>query len=324
MPITDFADSLLVRAAVPADVPSLFKLVMALADYEQLAHEVVGNTDLLHRHLFEDACIEAIVAEINGAAIGFALFFLNYSTVLMQPGIYLEDLFVLPQYRGQGIGKALFTHLAKLAVERNYGRLEWSVLDWNEPAIGFYRKIGAEIWDDVRTCRVTGDDLAQLAGLASFNLRPVSSADVAAAYALVQANIAHDGSLDHFQGNEATFAEHVLQQGYAEVLIAEDSQPVGLALFYKNYSTFLTQPGLCVEDLFVLPTYRGKGIGKSLLAALAQRVIDRNYGRLEWRVRVWNQPAVDFYQRVGAKILPDWRVCLLDRPAIDDLAASRM
>jgi GNAT superfamily N-acetyltransferase len=110
--------------------------------------------------------VEAVLAEQSGQALGFALFFHNYSTFLTQPGIYLEDLFVLPDYRRQGIGKALITYLAKLAVERNCGRLEWSVLDWNEPAIAFYEKMGATVLPDWRICRTTGLALDQMAAIA--------------------------------------------------------------------------------------------------------------------------------------------------------------
>jgi GNAT superfamily N-acetyltransferase len=157
---------LLVRFAQPADTPALFALIQALADYEQLAHQVTGNVEALHDHLFGDRpCIEALVADHDGKSIGFALFFTNYSTFLTKPGIYLEDLLVLPEYRGQGIGKALLSHLAKLALDRDCGRLEWSVLDWNEPAIGFYQRIGATILPDWRICRVTGAAIEQLADI---------------------------------------------------------------------------------------------------------------------------------------------------------------
>ena len=113
----------------------------------------------------EKPCIEAIVAEIepNQQIVGFAIFFTSYSTFLTRRGIYLEDLFVLSEYRGMGIGKALITHLAQIAVSREYGRFEWSVLDWNEPAISFYKRIGAEILPDWRICRVNGDALERLA-----------------------------------------------------------------------------------------------------------------------------------------------------------------
>ncbi|MDX2097541.1 MAG: GNAT family N-acetyltransferase [Leptolyngbyaceae cyanobacterium bins.59] len=151
------------RSATIADVPTIFSLVQALADYEKLSHEVTGTEALLKEHLFGDRpYVEAVLAEWKGQPVGFALFFYNYSTFLTKPGIYLEDLFVLPDYRSKGIGKALITHVATLAVERGCGRLEWSVLDWNEPAIGFYRRMGADILPDWRICRVTGDALINL------------------------------------------------------------------------------------------------------------------------------------------------------------------
>ncbi len=160
------SSKLVLRPAELADVPVLFRLILALAEYEKLSHAVTGNADALKEHLFGSRpYAEAIVAEYAGQAVGFALFFSNYSTFLTQPGIYLEDLFVLPEYRRQGIGKAIFSYLAQLAVERGYGRLEWSVLDWNEPAIKFYRRMGAAVLPDWRICRATGKALSQLADL---------------------------------------------------------------------------------------------------------------------------------------------------------------
>ncbi|WNZ26399.1 GNAT family N-acetyltransferase [Leptolyngbya sp. NK1-12] len=156
----------------------------------------------------------------------------------------------------------------------------------------------------------------------SWNLRPITANDIEDVFALVRANIEYDGNLHLFVGSPEALAEHLLQHSYAEVVIAEQhQQAVGLALFCTNYSTFLTKPGLFVEDLFVRPEYRGQGIGRSLLAYLAQQVLNRNYGRLEWCVRTWNQRAIEFYQRQGAVILPDWRVCQLYRDAIEQLAA---
>ncbi len=155
---------LTIRSATPADVPALFSLIKALADYEKLSDAVTGTPEQLADHLFGTRpYIEAIVANHAEQIIGFALFFHNYSTFLTKPGIYLEDLFVLPECRDQGIGKALLTYLAQLVVDRGCGRLEWSVLDWNEPAIGFYQRMGATVLPDWRTCRVTGDALTAMA-----------------------------------------------------------------------------------------------------------------------------------------------------------------
>ncbi len=157
---------LLIRTAQPEDTEALFSLIRALAEYEQLLHQVSGSADALREHLFGDRpCVEAIVAEWDTQPIGFALFFTNYSTFLTKPGLYLEDLFVLPEHRGRGVGKALLAELARIAQDRGCGRLEWSVLDWNEPAIGFYQRIGATVLPDWRICRVTVTALDQLAEL---------------------------------------------------------------------------------------------------------------------------------------------------------------
>lgn len=153
-----------IRPAVLEDTEQLFSLILALADYEKLSHAVTGNSQALQEHLFgEKPCIEAVVADCQGEIGGFALFFSSYSTFLTKPGIYLEDLFVLPPYRGQGMGKALLSYVAQLGVKRGVGRLEWSVLDWNQTAIAFYEKMGATVLPDWRICRVTDENLVQLA-----------------------------------------------------------------------------------------------------------------------------------------------------------------
>jgi GNAT superfamily N-acetyltransferase len=155
---------LILRPAEPADVSVLFSLIQALAEYEKLSHAVSGNPDKLKDHLFGSRpYAEAILAEYGREIVGFAMFFHNYSTFLTKPGLYLEDLFVLPAYRRQGIGKAMLIYLAQLSVERGCGRLEWSVLDWNRSAIAFYQSLGASILPDWRICRVTGESLVQLA-----------------------------------------------------------------------------------------------------------------------------------------------------------------
>jgi GNAT superfamily N-acetyltransferase len=163
--------NLSIRPAQLTDVPTIFQLIQALADYEQLSHLVTGNVLQLQKHLFGPRpYVEAVLAEVGSEmgsreAAGFALFLTNYSTFLTQPGLYLEDLFVLPAFRRQGIGKALLSYLAKLSVERGYGRFEWSVLDWNASAINFYETMGATVMPDWRICRVTGDKLERLARL---------------------------------------------------------------------------------------------------------------------------------------------------------------
>ncbi|MEG4302901.1 GNAT family N-acetyltransferase [Microcoleus sp. D3_18a_C4] len=158
------SSEVILRPATRADVPVLFDLIKALAEYEKLSHAVTGNAVDLENHLFgARPFVEAILAECEGRVVGWALFFYNYSTFLTKPGIYLEDLFVLPEFRGRGIGKSLIVYLAQLTVERGCGRLEWSVLDWNELAIGFYKGIGADVMPDWRICRLAGESLANLA-----------------------------------------------------------------------------------------------------------------------------------------------------------------
>ena len=153
-----------IRIAHEDDVPLIHRFIRELAEYERLAHEVVATETSLRETLFgERRYAEVVIAEIEGEPVGFALFFHNYSTFVGRPGIYLEDLYVRPEYRGQGHGKALLVHLAKLAVERNCGRLEWAVLNWNEPAIRFYRSLGAVPQDEWQVYRVAGETLRGLA-----------------------------------------------------------------------------------------------------------------------------------------------------------------
>jgi GNAT superfamily N-acetyltransferase len=152
------------RPATPADVPALLSLIRELAVFERLEHLVQATPERLHEHLFGARPVaEAVMAEVGGAAVGFALFFTNFSTFLARPGLYLEDLYVQPAHRGAGIGKALLQHLGALAVARGCGRFEWSVLDWNADAIAFYERMGAVVMPDWRICRVSGDALAAFA-----------------------------------------------------------------------------------------------------------------------------------------------------------------
>ena len=155
----------MIRPAIPADVPTIARLIRELAEYERLADRVTLDEARLRDHLFgpRPYC-EVLMAEDAGRAVGFALFFHNYSTFLAKPGIYLEDLFVEPAHRGKGHGKALLVALAKLAVERSCGRVQWAVLDWNEPSINFYKSLGAIPEDDWTVYRLHEDALLALAG----------------------------------------------------------------------------------------------------------------------------------------------------------------
>lgn len=156
--------SIQIRKATSHDVPAILDFIRQLAIYEKLEHEVVATHESLRETLFgTKPFAEVVLLEENGNKAGFALFFHNYSTFLGKPGIYLEDLFVLPEHRGKGYGKKLLSHLAKLAVERNCGRLEWSVLDWNTPALEFYKSLGAVPMSEWTAQRLTGQALRDLA-----------------------------------------------------------------------------------------------------------------------------------------------------------------
>jgi GNAT superfamily N-acetyltransferase len=159
-------DSLRIRPAEAGDAGLIHRFIVGLAEYERLAHEVVATPEAVRETLFgTKPAAEVLIAEWDGIPAGFALFFPNYSTFLAQPGMYLEDLFVLPEYRGRGIGKSLLARLAATAVERGYGRLDWSVLDWNEPAIEFYKSIGARGLDDWTQYRLDGEALRRMGSL---------------------------------------------------------------------------------------------------------------------------------------------------------------
>ena len=152
------------RPATERDVPLILSFIRELAEYERLSHEVVATEEVLRASLFgEKSAAEVVIGDYGDEPAGFALFFHNFSTFLARPGIYLEDLYVTPGLRGRGIGRAMLAYLARLAKERDCGRLEWSVLDWNEPAIKLYRSMGATPMDDWTTYRVTGEALDGLA-----------------------------------------------------------------------------------------------------------------------------------------------------------------
>lgn len=174
--------ALSIRPALPSDVPLILAFIRALADYERLAGEVEATEERLHASLFPAdgrPAAECVLAFADGAPAGFAVYFTNFSTFLARPGLYLEDLFVQPELRGRGIGRALLLHLAGLANARGCGRMEWTVLDWNESAIRFYESLGARRMRDWQICRLTGPALAQYrhSGDAPFSAPGGSPAD---------------------------------------------------------------------------------------------------------------------------------------------------
>lgn len=152
-----------IRIAEEKDINLILNFIKELASYEELLHEVVATEELLRESLFQRKAAEVIIGEYKGEAIGFALFFHNFSTFLGKPGLYLEDLYIRPEMRGRGYGKTILSFLAKLALERNCGRFEWWCLDWNEPSIKFYKSIGAEPMDEWTVYRVHGNALTDLA-----------------------------------------------------------------------------------------------------------------------------------------------------------------
>jgi len=162
---TGAAGRIVITPAQITDLTTILYFIRALAEYENLTHEVRVTEDLLRQFLFCDRpAAEVLIARIDERPAGYALFFQTYCTFPGRPGIWLEDLFIYPEYRRSGVGRALMRVIASITVQRNCGRLEWSVLDWNEPALDFYRRIGAEAMDDWKLLRLTGDSLARLAG----------------------------------------------------------------------------------------------------------------------------------------------------------------
>jgi GNAT superfamily N-acetyltransferase len=154
-----------IASATKADVPLILSLIKELAEYEKLAHEVVATEDILKETLFGSRpYAEVVIAAYDQQPVGYALFFHSFSTFVGRPGLYLEDVYVRPSMRGKGIGKAMLVYLARLAVERKCGRFEWSVLNWNEPSIGFYRSLGAVPMDEWTVYRLAGESLQRLAG----------------------------------------------------------------------------------------------------------------------------------------------------------------
>lgn len=159
-------DTIRIRSAEIKDIQTILRLIKDLSVYEKLSHEFINTEELLKEYLFgEKKFAEVLIADFNDQPVGFALFFHNYSTFVGKPGIYLEDLFVQPEIRGRGIGKKLFLELIRIAKERNCGRVEWSVLNWNTPAIDFYKSLGAIPMDDWTVYRLTEDKIKSLANL---------------------------------------------------------------------------------------------------------------------------------------------------------------
>lgn len=333
--MTESASSPIVRLAVPGDETTIFRLIQELADYEKLSHEVVGSDAALHEHLFGDRpYIESFLVEDNGIPVGFALFFQNYSTTIGSPGYYLEDLFVQPEYRGRGLGKALLAALARRALDQNFSHLQWSVLDWNAPAIAFYQKIGAVISEEDRISRLTGDALgkdAQQSSPSDFCTRLVTVND------FPDRPFIRDSSQPSSQPlNAGALLGHLSEAQYAAlqraiathpsgveaIIVHRDIHPVGLATFTHSYSTFLTQPGLVVEAMTIKSNDRVLESQAAALNALAQLARERNCGRLEWLMGHEDESAIAQSESLGGRVMSTWRICRMDKGAIARLAAE--
>ncbi|MGB3494129.1 MAG: GNAT family N-acetyltransferase [Elainellaceae cyanobacterium] len=348
-----------VRTARADDAEVIFSLIQALADYEKLAHEVVGSAAAIAKHSTGDTddvqasqrpCITTLLAEVNQTPVGLALFFQTYSTQAAAPGYYLEDLFVLPDYRQKGVGKALLRALAQHALSHNVRQLRWSVLDWNELAIAFYRRIGAEISEDCRICRVSGEALGALGSSAdstSVSYRVVLPSEVSEVVSRLKgwgdelAEDSADDSADHAADNTAdnadgkhadrppwTLVEALVAHGSAQVppfellQVSQGDELLGVALFTHSYSTFLTQPGVLVEAIAINPHRSHDVAEREVCRALAQLTLERQGGRLEWYTKAHETAAIARYQQWGATVLPNWRICRLDAGAIAKLAQA--
>ena len=319
-----------IRFATREDVPAIVSLIREAADFEGHAHLATATPERLEAELFGDrsAC-ECLIGEHDGETVGFAIFFHNFSTFLCRKGLYLEDLFVRPAARGTGMGRALLQRLAQIAVERGCGRFEWGVLQWNVAAQAFYKRMGATLMEDWRVCRVAGDALQTLGARAAgaddspARIRLATRADVPVIVELIRELAVYE-HLEHLATATPTRLEVELfgDKPTCECIIGEhDGEPVGFALFFHNFSTYLCRKGLYLEDLFVRPTARGTGMGKRLLQGLAQVAVERDCGRFEWSVLDWNVDAQAFYQRMGATLLPDLRICRVTGDALQALGA---
>ncbi len=317
-----------IRFATREDVPAIVALIREAADFEGHAHLATATPERLDAELFGDksAC-ECLIGEHDGETVGFAIFFHNFSTFLCRKGLYLEDLFVRPAARGTGMGKALLQRLAQIAVERECGRFEWGVLQWNVAAQAFYKRMGATLMEDWRVCRVAGEALQTLGARTTDDadsparIRLATRADVPVIVELIRELAVYE-HLEHLATATPARLEVELfgDKPTCDCIIGEHGgEPVGFALFFHNFSTYLCRKGLYLEDLFVRPTARGTGMGKRLLQGLAQVAVERGCGRFEWSVLDWNVDAQAFYQRMGATLLPDLRICRMTGDALQAL-----
>ncbi len=315
---TEDSPPITTRRILQGDVEAVFRLSMALAEYEKLLPSFTGSLEALTQHLFqEDALVEGVVGEQENYPAGMSLFYCRYEPIKTQPLFFVEDLFVEPYYRRQGVGTAILSYLAQLALGRNCSRMEWMVLEWNTPALSFYRKHQVEILEHDRIARISGDALKYLAsqGLPPVILRDAVPEDITALWELLEIKGNVTGTIEKLEEHLFGFIP------YVKALVAEHAgRPIGMALYSRSYSTFATAPGIFLEELFVLPEYRGYGLGKSFLISLAQRTVAMGGVRLDLYVDSSQPKVVNYYQKLGAEILQEWRICRVDSPHIQRLA----
>lgn len=298
-----------IRFAQEADVPAILKFIQALADYEKMSDQVIATEDLLREWIFEKKKAEVLLGEEDSIPVGFALFFHNFSTFLGRAGIYLEDLFVLPEKRGNGYGKALLERLAALAVERGCGRLEWSCLDWNQPSIDFYRSMGATPMSEWTVYRLTGDTLhaaAQRSANRRLRLVPVDEAHLET-YGRMHAltwRAAYRGLLpDDFLFTEytpekrtAAFRDFWPNRTNEQFFLAYiDEIPAGMLAYCPT-----EEPGVGdVKALYLLPEFQKQGFGRVVMDLALKNL--KEFGCTEAVVWVLeeNRNACAFYTHYG-------------------------
>ncbi|PLS69748.1 MAG: hypothetical protein CV045_00075 [Cyanobacteria bacterium M5B4] len=306
------------RRILQVDVDAVFRQVMALAEYEKLLPSFTGSPEALAQHLFqEDAFVEGVIGEQDSYPAGISLFYCRYDPMQTRPIFFVEDFFVESYYRRKGIGTAMLSYLAQLALGRSCTRMEWMVLQWNTPALSFYQKFQVQILEHDRVARISGDALRYLGTqtLPPVLLRDGEPADLSALWELLEIKGNVKGSIDKLEEHLFGFIP------YVRVLVAEHAgRPIGMALYSRTYSSFATAPGIFLEELFVLPEYRGYGLGKSFLISLAQRTLAIGGVRLDFYIDSSQPKVVNYYQKLGAEILHEWRICRVDSTNIQKLA----